>query len=349
MCSCYLSIFVLQYYYVKKFFKKYFVPHEGNDYKPHLFRETGALIIFSVAILLFIVSVSGHIVLIRTNLTALVLPNVLVDYANQDRQDTNGNNYIGNLAISPILEKAAQLKANDMANKGYFAHNSPEGHTPWYFFEIVGYNFSFAGENLAVNFADSVDVNQAWMNSPGHRQNIMNGNFSEIGIAIAQGIYQGKETIFVVELFGRPSEPEPTVLSKPTATTVSKTKTTIAKTVGTTTSIVLSETVSSQILAQNGTNGLFIAVEKKSSTSSAVSNTKYSTIFQKMLMSPKKSLNSAYLILLIIIIVGLVLTVFVEMKKQHPRQISLALGLLVVILGLLYIYQSMLFTPLLII
>ena len=329
---------------MKKFLKKYFVPHEDNDYKPHLFRETGALIIFSVTILLFIISISGHVVIVRTNLTALVLPKVLVDYANEDRQTESYKA----LAVSPILEKAAQLKANDMAEKGYFAHKSPEGHTPWYWFELAGYDFSFAGENLAVNFADSVDVNQAWMNSPGHRQNIMNGNFSEIGIATARGIYQGKDTVFVVQLFGRPAAPEPfIVISKPVITT--KIKTTIAKTLATTTSVVLSETASSRVLATNGTNELFVAVEKMSASTSVTSNTSYSNIFEKIIMSPKKSFSLPYLILLTVIIISLVLFIFVEMERQHPRMILLALGLLVVILGLLYIYQSILFVPLLIV
>jgi hypothetical protein len=92
-----------------------------------------------------------------------------------------------------------------MASKGYFEHTSPQGLTPWYWFENVGYNFSYAGENLAVNFSDSRDVTNAWMNSPEHRANILSGDFTQIGIATAQGVYNGQQVVFVVEEFGTPA------------------------------------------------------------------------------------------------------------------------------------------------
>jgi hypothetical protein len=104
-----------------------------------------------------------------------------------------------------LLTVAAQDKANDEATKGYFAHTSPQGLTPWYWFQQVGYNFDYAGENLAVNFSDSEDVTTAWMNSPEHRANILNTDFTQIGIAAAQGVYEGEPTTFVVEEFGTPA------------------------------------------------------------------------------------------------------------------------------------------------
>ncbi|MBI3638379.1 CAP domain-containing protein, partial [Candidatus Wolfebacteria bacterium] len=62
----------------------------------------------------------------------------------------------------------------------------------------------YAGENLAVNFFDSEDAVNAWMKSITHRENILNTNFKEIGIGVAKGNYNGKESIFVVQLFGSP-------------------------------------------------------------------------------------------------------------------------------------------------
>jgi uncharacterized protein YkwD len=125
---------------------------------------------------------------------------VLVNLTNQNRVAAN----VSELKVSPILEKAAQMKADDMAAKGYFAHNTPEGLTPWYWFEQAGYKYIYAGENLAVNFEDSEDVETAWMNSRGHFLNIMNPNFTEIGIATSTGIYKGRQAIFVVQMFGAP-------------------------------------------------------------------------------------------------------------------------------------------------
>lgn len=331
-----------------KWFKKYFVPHKDNDWKPHLFREASTAIIFSIIVALFIVAVSGRFILINTDLTALILPKVLVDYANQDRETKNYRH----LAISPVLERAAQLKADDMAKNEYFAHKSPEGKTPWYWFQQVGYDFAYAGENLAVNFNDSVDVNTAWMNSPGHRDNIMNSNFTEIGIATAEGMYQGRKTIFVVQLFGRPAVEE-TLLPKPIATTTPKTSTkpavtTTATTTASSTAVVLSESVSSEVLAENGTNELFISVQKKSAEA-AVTNSKYSNFIERGIMSPSKTLAFIYIAIALMLLIAIITRIFVEMKKQHMRHILLAVGLIIIIGGLLYIYQAILFAPVLIV
>jgi len=90
-----------------------------------------------------------------------------------------------------------------MAANSYFAHTSPSGVTPWDWFEKVGYQFSYAGENLAVDFSNSQDVTNAWMNSPEHRSNIMNSNFTQIGMATAQGTLNGQPATFVAEEFAR--------------------------------------------------------------------------------------------------------------------------------------------------
>lgn len=129
---------------------------------------------------------------------AAVLPAVLVDQTNEERVRVGETG----LRVSPLLTEAAQAKADDMATKGYFAHTSPTGVSPWYWFDQVNYQYAYAGENLAVNFSDSRRVTDAWMNSLLHRQNILNTNFTEIGIATATGVYKGREAVFVVQLFG---------------------------------------------------------------------------------------------------------------------------------------------------
>ena len=125
---------------------------------------------------------------------------VLVNLTNQSRV----NNNVAQLKINPLLEKAAQMKADDMATKGYFAHNTPDGKTPWYWFDQAGYKYTYAGENLAVNFQNSEEVENAWLASRGHFLNIVNPHYTEIGIATSTGIYKGREAIFVVQMFGSP-------------------------------------------------------------------------------------------------------------------------------------------------
>jgi hypothetical protein len=70
----------------------------------------------------------------------------------------------------------------------------------------VGYEYIMAGENLAVNFLESEAVNTAWMNSPTHKANLLNKNYEQIGIGIAQGNYGNRESMFVVQMFGVPTE-----------------------------------------------------------------------------------------------------------------------------------------------
>jgi cytochrome c oxidase subunit IV len=91
-----------------------------------------------------------------------------------------------------------------MLANGYFAHSSPTGITPWYWFKNVGYSYKAAGENLAVGFIDSKEVVDAWIDSPSHRANLFSSNFQEIGIAVLTGEFNGQETTLVVQSFGSP-------------------------------------------------------------------------------------------------------------------------------------------------
>ena len=166
------------------------------------FREIMKLKIAIVCLVLLVVLI-GVVPPFRTGVLdslSAIYASVLVNLTNKDRASAN----ISELKISPLLEKVAQMKADDMANKGYFAHNTPEGFTPWYWFDQAGYKYIYAGENLAVNFENSEDIENAWMNSRGHFLNIMNPKFTEIGIATSTGIYKGRQAIFVVQMFGYP-------------------------------------------------------------------------------------------------------------------------------------------------
>ena len=167
-------------------------------------REITRLKIAIVCLLILAISmgtISPLRVAVFDSLSA-IYASVLVTLTNQNRVNSN----VPELKVSPILEKAAQMKADDMATRSYFAHNTPEGRTPWYWFEKAGYKYVYAGENLAVNFEESADVETAWMKSKGHVLNIMNPKFKEIGIATSTGIYKGKQAIFVVQMFGAPSK-----------------------------------------------------------------------------------------------------------------------------------------------
>lgn len=109
------------------------------------------------------------------------------------------------LSYSKKLNAIAQEKANDMLTRQYFEHESPTGVGIKELSENFGYAYLSIGENLALgDFASSSAVVDGWMNSPGHRANILKKDFSEIGISAIQGNYHGDEVWFVVQEFGRP-------------------------------------------------------------------------------------------------------------------------------------------------
>jgi hypothetical protein len=122
----------------------------------------------------------------------------LLILTNQQRQ----NNNLPPLTDNSELDQAAANKAADMFSKDYWAHNAPDGTTPWVFIKNTGYNYIYAGENLARGFNSASDVINAWMNSPEHRQNVLSPNYQNVGFAVATGTLSGEDTVLVVEMLG---------------------------------------------------------------------------------------------------------------------------------------------------
>lgn len=177
------------------------IPHEENQYHPYLLRHqalTTLLVILLTSQLTLNLFYSTDLRIL--GFATSVYQNEVVTLTNQERDKQRRPP----LSENPILDRAAKLKAADMFAKDYWAHIAPDGITPWYWFEKSGYNYLAAGENLAKDFNTSNGVVTAWMNSPTHRENILNGSFSEIGVAILNGKLKGEETTLVVQFFGRP-------------------------------------------------------------------------------------------------------------------------------------------------
>lgn len=109
------------------------------------------------------------------------------------------------LRMNEKLNLAAKAKLDDMFRQQYFEHESPDGKNPADVIGATGYEYLVVGENLALgNYKDDVILVEAWMNSPGHRANILDGKFNEIGVAVGMGLYQGKEVWMAVQEFGTP-------------------------------------------------------------------------------------------------------------------------------------------------
>ncbi|HAV11713.1 MAG TPA: hypothetical protein DCX32_04220 [Candidatus Moranbacteria bacterium] len=113
------------------------------------------------------------------------------------------------LSENSVLNKAAKNKADDMLKDDYFAHTSPEGKDPWYWFGKAGYDYKYAGENLAINYSSAKEQHTAWMKSASHKKNILNGNYTQTGVAVMKGKIDGDEVIIAVQLFATPAVAAP--------------------------------------------------------------------------------------------------------------------------------------------
>lgn len=117
------------------------------------------------------------------------------------------SNGLPELKENHVLNTMAQAKLNDMLQKQYFEHYSPAGDGVENIAENFGYNFILIGENLAMgNFESDKILVQAWMDSPGHRANILNTGYSEVGIAVQKGIFEGRSVWLAVQHFGLPAD-----------------------------------------------------------------------------------------------------------------------------------------------
>ena len=319
--------------------KKHFIPHDGNDHQPHFLRQKNIRLMVISVLLIEIALISLPFVSslnpFGNNFLAAVLPSVLDDLTNQNRQAQN----LPVLSVSPLLNKVAELKAQDMAKLSYFAHTSPEGKGPWYWFNLAGYKYEYAGENLAIDFNDSKDVDTAWMNSPTHKANIMKVSYTEIGTAIATGTYQGINTIFVAQVFGKPASPAQSILevvsnSLVTSTHVKQPSAVVAVGSSTNAKVMGAETDSAPATSPIIATGVILATSPILATSQLPANTYTKTsIFEQYVTSPRHIVDMVLIILAAVITIALLLKLFIRMDKKHPILITNGLVVLVLIVG----------------
>ncbi|MEK7608445.1 MAG: CAP domain-containing protein [Patescibacteria group bacterium] len=313
---------------MRNWLRDHFLPHQGNEQKPQLLRSQAAILLFVLVLFLELgfflrTSVDGKL----DTFFAAVLPSVLVDKTNEVRISER----VGLLKQSPALEVAAIAKAKDMAKKGYFAHTSPDGVSPWSWIKGAGYTYSHAGENLAINFTDSRDVVDAWLASPRHRANLLNGKYTEIGIATAEGVYEGRDAIFIVQFFGRPARPKTRLAEKDTDTiniSPSGGKSVLENRPIVSEAVVLKNT---QAIAVKGEIDENFIAETTGSTVSML--TPYATISQKIFANPKMTLTTLFSILAAAIFAALLFMLALNTRIVHPKLIANGILLLVLIDG----------------
>src|SRR5258708_6248618 len=175
------------------------LPRQSNNHKAKLIQSSTLAIITLLIVFInsafgFLGAKTGQVLGYAANIS----PSEVERLTNVQRTSNGLSPVIDN----PVLDSAEQAKGRNMLAKGYWAHVAPDGTQPWAFFIAAGYNYRYAGENLARDFSDANSAVNAWMASPTHRENVLSPNYKEIGIGVVEGNLAGADTTIIVQFFG---------------------------------------------------------------------------------------------------------------------------------------------------
>lgn len=334
-----------------QFFRKLFIPIRENNFVALILQEKALLLYVCVAIFFQLTFVIFKISFPQSQLFAYLSSQEITVLINKERQKNN----LAFLETNTQLNEAAQLKAQDMIANDYFAHVSPSGVTPWSWLATVGYNYEVAGENLAIDFFDAQALVQAWLASPAHRDNILNSSFSEVGVAVTNGEYEGRQTNFCVLMLGDreaqvatvpPKEPAESTQTVPVAETTSAPVENI-KIVQEQTQEKITELISAieEKIGLKPTGEKLVLVEvDKTKNVEPIAPSQAST---KSVLEPRvlgifasradEIISQFYVFFSTFVLMALLLNVLIRINIQHWPTIVLTILLLILNLGMIYL------------
>lgn len=184
-----------------RFLHLLFFPHEKNNHRAFLLQPSFIGIL--IAVYLLNQSFIRSLTITRPGIlgySSEITAQKVLDLTNRERAKQD----LVPLHFNQTLTNSALAKAQDMFANNYWAHHSPQGKSPWDFFQDSGYQYTVAGENLAKDFYDTESLVRAWMGSPTHRANIINDKYQDLGIGVVNGILNGVKTTLVVQHFATP-------------------------------------------------------------------------------------------------------------------------------------------------
>lgn len=175
------------------------IPRESNNHKAKILHPSGITVI-SLLLIFFQLTLN---IIPKINPSVLgyassISKEEVIRLTNEKRKQAG----LSALVANNVLSNAAQAKGIDMIAKDYWAHVAPDGTQPWKFFGDYGYKYRYAGENLARDFSNANSAVEAWMDSPSHKENILNPKYKEIGIGVVEGDLAGSDTTIIVQFFG---------------------------------------------------------------------------------------------------------------------------------------------------
>lgn len=196
---------------MKEFLHHLFLPKITNNYRARVLHHK-----FLLGFIVFFFSAGVLMSYVRTNFPSVlgtfsdISTQQLLVLTNEKRQETG----TAPLTINDNLSQAAANKASDMFGKNYWAHNAPDGTSPWVFIKGAGYNYVYAGENLARGFNNAPEVINAWMASPEHKKNMLSSSYQHVGFSVSTGKLNGEDTVLIVEMLGSTNYAPPVVAEK---------------------------------------------------------------------------------------------------------------------------------------
>lgn len=184
---------------IVRFLTHLFIPHESNNQKAKILHSSSLIVIAFFLILSQVaITIFPRIAPSVLGYAAQISPSEVIRLTNEKRAQAG----LPPLTANATLSSAAQAKGADMLAKGYWAHVAPDGTQPWAFFINFGYQYRYAGENLARDFSSASSAVDAWMNSPSHRENMLNPHYKDVGIGVVEGNLAGADTTIIVQFFG---------------------------------------------------------------------------------------------------------------------------------------------------
>lgn len=334
--------------------RNFLIPHKDNGHIPHIFSEKICVGLIVFVVLIYGSSLISTLTIRSKDQIGAVYASVLVDLTNEARAETE----LPNLQVNPVLAQAAAAKVNDMVQNDYFAHTSPTGVTPWYWFSDVGYKFAYAGENLAVGFNESEQVNSGWLNSPTHRANILSANFTEVGIAVADGYRNGKPTTYVVQMFGKPKAQKAPVLAVKTEevpiniveeTQTSNVLAASSQEVPTKLTTVFEDKYLA--ITRNDTpeeiieDAVINDISNEIPITNVVAPVELSTVTERALVSQPLLVQYIFTIIMILALFSLIVFLGLEFRSGHMKHALYGIILIAITAGLSFANQAMIVVP----
>ncbi len=290
-----------------------FLPQSSNNHRPHLLHLEW---LFALVVFVTCIGVSTHALSSGTRVfpsilgfSSTITASQVVEQTNQQRAAQG----VGELTTNPRLVQAAIAKGNNMCAEQYWAHISPKGTTPWVFIKNAGYSYSVAGENLARDFADTPSMVSAWMASPTHRANMVNGKYKEIGVAVVNCSLLGSDTALVVQMFGSQVASIPTVGAKAAVKTTPR-----ALARGTPSPAVQSAEDSNRVRGEESTPVLLANADPTLVLTTPVPTFRSGM----MLFTPLQVIKAVFGSVLVVLLVILGLDMWLAQKRQTIRSVG---------------------------